>query len=47
MVLRNVHQKPNPKILFDFLQNNYPRAKYKVAYEAGKFGFGFLLPLDG
>ena len=37
--LRNVHQKPNPKVLLDFLQKNYPGATYKTAYEAGKFGF--------
>jgi transposase len=37
--LRNVHQKPSPKILLDFLQKNYPGAIYKTAYEAGKFGF--------
>jgi hypothetical protein len=34
--LRNVHQKPSPKILLDFL--HYPGAIYKTAYEAGKFG---------
>lgn len=36
--LRNVHQKPSPKTLLDFLQKNYPGATYKTAYEAGKFG---------
>jgi transposase len=36
--LRNVHQKPNPKTLIDFLQKNYQGATYKTAYEAGKFG---------
>lgn len=39
MFLRNVHQKPSPKVLADFLQKNYPGATYKAAYEAGKFGF--------
>lgn len=37
--IRNVHQKPNPQVLADYLHNNYPGAKYKAAYEAGKFGF--------
>jgi transposase len=37
--LRNVHQKPNPQLLSDFLHSNYPGARYKAAYEAGKFGF--------
>ena len=37
--LRNVHQKPNPSSLKQFLESNYPGAKYVSAYEAGKFGF--------
>lgn len=37
--IRNVHQKPNPQVLVNYLHTNYPGAKYKAAYEAGKFGF--------
>ena len=37
--LRNVHQKPSPQVLLDFLQKNYLGATYKTVYEAGKFGF--------
>jgi transposase len=37
--VRNVHQKPNPQMMADYLHKNYPGAKYKAAYEAGKFGF--------
>ena len=37
--IRNVHQKPNPQVLANYLHNNYPGANYKAAYEAGKFGF--------
>lgn len=39
MFLKNVHQKPNPTIMADYLKKNYPNAHYKAAYEAGKFGF--------
>lgn len=37
--IRNVHQKPNPHIMHQYLVNNYPGAYFKAAYEAGKFGF--------
>lgn len=37
--IRNVHQKADPEILANYLHENYPGAKFKVAYEAGKFGF--------
>lgn len=39
LFLKNVHQKPNPKLMVDYLRNNFPGATYKSAYEAGKFGF--------
>jgi transposase len=37
--IKNVHQKPNPTIMYNYLKENYPGAIYKAAYEAGKFGF--------
>jgi transposase len=37
--IKNVHQKPNPTIMSNYLKENYPGAIYKAAYEAGKFGF--------
>jgi len=37
--VKNVHQKPNPDVLRNYLQNQFPGAVYKAAYEAGKFGF--------
>jgi len=37
--VRNVHQKPNPQIMADYLKQHYPGAVYKAAFEAGKFGF--------
>jgi transposase len=37
--LKNVHQKPNPQMMVDYLHKNFPGAIYKSAYEAGKFGF--------
>jgi len=37
--IRNVHQKPNPHLMAEYLKNHYPGATYKAAYEAGKFGF--------
>ena len=37
--VRNLHQKPNPKMMVDYLHKNFPGAIYKAAYEAGKFGF--------
>jgi transposase len=39
MFLKNVHQKPNPQLMVDYLYKNFPGAIYKAAYEAGKFGF--------
>ena len=39
MFIRNIHQKPNPQIMVQFLQEQFPGAQYKAAYEAGKFGF--------
>jgi transposase len=39
LFLKNVHQKPNPKLMVDYLRTNFPGATYKAAYEAGKFGF--------
>ena len=41
MFVRNVHQKPNPSIMANYLKQHYPGANYKAAYEAGKFGFGY------
>lgn len=37
--VKNVHQKPNPQLMVDYLCKNFPGAIYKAAYEAGKFGF--------
>ena len=39
MFVRNVHQKPSPQIMWQYLQQHYPGACYVAAYEAGKFGF--------
>jgi transposase len=39
MFIKNVHQKPHPFIMADYLKQHFPAAKYKAAYEAGKFGF--------
>ncbi|MBA3675623.1 MAG: IS110 family transposase [Chitinophagaceae bacterium] len=39
MFVKNVHQKPNPAIMYNYLKQHYPNARYKAAYEAGKFGF--------
>lgn len=45
--VRNVHQKPNPHLLAQFLQQQYPDAYYKAVYEAGKFGFWIQRQLSG
>ena len=37
--VKNVHQKPNPVIMANYLRQHYPNARYAAAYEAGKFGF--------
>jgi transposase len=37
--IRNVHQKPSPSLLEQYLHKHYPVAKYVTAYEAGKFGY--------
>lgn len=37
--VKNVHQKPNPQMMVDYLHKHFPGAIYKSAYEAGKFGF--------
>lgn len=37
--VKNVHQKPSPQLMVDYLYKNFPGAIYKAAYEAGKFGF--------
>ena len=39
MYVKNVHQKPNPHIMTQYLRHHYPGARYVAAYEAGKFGF--------
>jgi transposase len=39
MFIKNVHQKPSPQIMVNYLNHHYPGAHYKAAYEAGKFGF--------
>jgi transposase len=39
MFVKNVHQKPNPHIMSNYLKQHYPGAHYKAVYEAGKFGF--------
>ena len=47
MFMKNVHQKPNPTIMANYLKKNYPNAHYKAAYEAGKFGFWIQRQLTG
>jgi transposase len=37
--VRNIHQPPSPKALHTFLTDNFPGARYRCAYECGKFGF--------
>lgn len=37
--IKNVHQKANPHTMSNYLREQYPNARYKAAYEAGKFGF--------
>lgn len=37
--VRNIHQPPNPQSLHHFLVTHYPGARYRCAYESGKFGF--------
>ncbi len=39
MFIKNVHQKPNPHIMANYLKQHYPGGHYKAVYEAGKFGF--------
>lgn len=39
LFVKNVHQKPNPQMMVDYLHKHFPGAIYKSAYEAGKFGF--------
>ncbi len=39
MFVKNVHQKPNPLVMANYLKQNYPGARYIAVYEAGKFGF--------
>jgi transposase len=39
MFIKNVHQKPNPSMMANYLKQHFPGANYKAAYEAGKFGF--------
>ena len=39
MFIKNVHQKPNPIVMANYLKQHFPGAHYKAAYEAGKFGF--------
>lgn len=39
MYVKNVHQKPDPGKMAAYLKKHFPGAKYKAAYEAGKFGF--------
>ena len=39
MFVKNIHQKPNPHIMAQYLNQHYPGARYVAAYEAGKFGY--------
>lgn len=39
LFVKNIHQKPNPQMMVDYLHKHFPGAIYKSAYEAGKFGF--------
>ena len=45
--IRNVHQKPNPSVMSNYLKQHYPGAAYKTVYEAGKFGFWIQRQLTG
>ena len=45
--IRNVHQKPNPSVMSNYLKQHYPGAAYKAVYEAGKFGFWIQRQLTG
>ena len=47
MFVKNVHQKPNPTIMVNYLKQHYPGARYIAAYEAGKFGFWIQRQLTG
>lgn len=47
MFVKNVHQKPSPIVMANYLKQNYPHARYKAAYEAGKFGFWIHRQLTG
>jgi len=39
MVFKTFTQPPKPEILFNYLNNNFPGAKYHTAYEAGFCGY--------
>jgi transposase len=41
MELKSFSQNPSVMVLGNFLKTNYPRANYKVVYEAGFCGFGY------
>jgi transposase len=44
--LRNFSQNPDPDLLSEYLNRNYPKAKFKAVYEAGFSGFGIQRSLS-
>ena len=47
MFVKNIHQKPNPHLMAAYLKQHFPNARYRTAYEAGKFGFWIQRQLTG
>ena len=45
LIIRNVHQSPDPKVLHQYLQSNDPGAHYKAAYEAASLVSGYCASL--
>ena len=39
LYVRNIHQPPCPAALKKYLVTHYPSARYRCAYESGKFGY--------
>ena len=39
---KRFEQPPDPEVLVDYLQRNFPGATYHAVYEAGYFGFWIL-----
>ena len=39
MFVKNIHQRPSPEVLYNYLTKQFPWASYQCAYESGKFGY--------